>query len=84
MIGKFITARAGRAVSESLGGSGGTGAMLGAMVPILLPRLVRRLGPGGWLLVTAGTLALNRHRKKQARLGRVWTFPGAPDPLGSR
>ena len=80
MIGKLVTALAGRSVAKHVGGaaSGGTGAIIGAMLPVVLPRLARRLGPGGMIAVAVGGWALNRVRKEAEK--RAPTAAGTTTP----
>jgi hypothetical protein len=70
MLGRIISAFAGRSAARSLGGMGAgpLGAVAGAALPTLLPRLSRRLGPGGMIAAAVGGYALTKYmNKRQAR-----------------
>lgn len=70
MLGRIVSALAGRSAARSLGGAGAgpLGAIAGAALPALLPRLSRRLGPGGMIAAAVGGYALTKYlNKRQAR-----------------
>jgi hypothetical protein len=68
MIGRIIGAMAGaKAAEHSRNIGGATGALLGAVAVPLVPRLIRRLGPIGWIAAAAGGYALKRMNDKQAK-----------------
>ncbi len=58
MIGRLITALAGRSIARHAGGPGGgiTGAAIGAA----LPTLARRIGPMGMIAAAAGGYAVKK------------------------
>lgn len=62
MIGKVMTALAGRSIAQTLGGAaaGPAGAVIGAAVPVVLPRVARALGPMGMVGVAVGGLLFKR------------------------
>jgi NhaP-type Na+/H+ or K+/H+ antiporter len=73
MIGKIITAIAGRSVARTIGGAsaGPAGAMIGAALPVVLPALARRLGPIGMIAAAVGGMAFTRwlERRNERREG---------------
>ena len=71
MIGKVMTALAGRSIAQTLGGAaaGPAGAVIGAAVPVVLPRVARALGPVGMVGVAVGGLLFKRWLdRRNARL----------------
>jgi uncharacterized protein YqgC (DUF456 family) len=62
MIGKVVTALAGRTIARTVGGAaaGPAGAIIGAAVPIVLPRVARTLGPVGMIAAAVGGLLFTR------------------------
>jgi hypothetical protein len=71
MIGKVMTALAGRSIARTVGGAaaGPAGAVIGAAVPVVLPRLARTLGPAGMVGVAVGGLLFKRWLdRRNARL----------------
>lgn len=68
MIGKIVTAVAGRTVARSIGGAtaGPAGMIVGAALPIVLPRLAATLGPFGMVAAALGTLFFGRYLKRRA------------------
>ncbi len=78
MIGKLITAVAGGTIARSIGGvaAGPAGAVIGATVPVVLPRLARTLGPFGMIAVAAGSVVLGRYlERRHARRAAMKGFP---------
>ena len=65
MLGRLVSMMAGRSVARSVGGvaSGPAGAVVG----LLLPTVLRRLGPGGMLAAAIGGHVVRRAMKKAAR-----------------
>lgn len=68
MIGKIVTAMAGRTVARTIGGAaaGPTGMIVGAALPIVLPRIAATLGPFGMVAAAVGTLFFSRYMKRRA------------------
>lgn len=62
MIGRVMTALAGRALARNLGGraAGPVGTAAGFLVPMALPRLAAVLGPWGMVGAAAGAWAIKR------------------------
>lgn len=62
MIGKLITAYAGRSLARSVGGTvaGPVGAVIGAAAPAIVKQLSRRVGPVGILAAAAGGVMFTR------------------------
>ncbi len=62
MIGKIVTALAGRTIARTIGGAaaGPAGALIGAAIPVVLPRAARALGPVGMVAAAVGGLLFNR------------------------
>ncbi|QMW22601.1 hypothetical protein [Sandaracinobacteroides saxicola] len=79
MLGKIITALAGRSIARSVGGAsaGPTGAIIGAVVPTVLPRIARRLGPVGMIAAAAGGYALTKFLENRRK---VPVTPALPAP----
>jgi hypothetical protein len=67
MLGRIISALAGRSAARSIGGAGAgpMGAIAGAALPMLLPRLSRRFGPGGMIAAAVGGYALTKYMAKR-------------------
>lgn len=75
MIGRIISALAGRSIARSAGGmsAGPMGAVAGALLPTMLPRVARRMGPMGMIAAAAGGYALTKYMQKRradAAVGR--------------
>ena len=71
MIGKIVSAVAGRSVARTVGGSaaGPAGALIGAALPVVLPAFARRLGPAGMVAAAVGGLLFKRWlERRNARL----------------
>jgi uncharacterized protein YqgC (DUF456 family) len=68
MIGKIVTALAGRTIARTVGGAaaGPAGALIGAAVPLILPRAARALGPFGMLAAAVGGLLFTRWMDRRA------------------
>ena len=64
MLGRIITAAAGRSIARTVGGVAAGPA--GAVVGLLLPTVLRRLGPGGMLAAAIGGHVVRRAMKKAA------------------
>jgi len=62
MIGKIVTALAGRTIARTVGGAaaGPAGALIGAAIPAILPRAARALGPVGMVGAAVGGLLFSR------------------------
>jgi uncharacterized protein YqgC (DUF456 family) len=62
MIGKIVTALAGRTVARTIGGAsaGPAGAIIGAAIPVVLPRVARTLGPLGMVAAAIGGVMFTR------------------------
>ncbi len=67
MIGRFVSMMAGRSVARSMGGIAAGPA--GTVVGLMLPTVLRRLGPGGMLAAAVGGAVVRRAVKK-ARAAR--------------
>ena len=73
MIGKLVSALAGRSLARTIGGvsAGPLGAAVGLAVPVLLPTVARRLGPLGMVAAAVGSVAfarwMERREVRQAR-----------------
>jgi uncharacterized protein YqgC (DUF456 family) len=68
MIGKLVTALAGRTLARTVGGAaaGPAGAIIGATLPVLLPQIARRLGPIGMVAAAVGGYAFTRYLERRA------------------
>jgi hypothetical protein len=81
MIGKILTAIAGRSIARSVGGAsaGPAGAIIGATLPLVLPQIARRFGPAGMVGLAVGGVAFTRwlERRAQRRMDEI--MPRAPD-----
>lgn len=62
MLGRLISMMAGRSVARSVGGVAAGPA--GTVVGILLPTVLRRLGPGGMVAAAIGGAVVRRAIKK--------------------
>jgi hypothetical protein len=73
MLGKLIGAIAGaQAAEHTRKVGGGSGAVLGAVAAPLVTRLVRRMGPLGWIAAGVGAYAYKRYNEKpKTRRGRT-------------
>lgn len=62
MIGKIVTAIAGRSIARTVGGAaaGPAGALIGAAIPVVLPRAARALGPVGMVAAAVGGVLFTR------------------------
>lgn len=67
MIGRIISALAGRSIARNAGGmsAGPMGAVAGMLLPTLLPRMARRMGPMGMIAAAAGGYALTKYMQKR-------------------
>jgi uncharacterized protein YqgC (DUF456 family) len=92
MIGKIVSAIAGRSFARTLGGTaaGPAGAVIGAALPVVLPAVARRLGPAGMVVAAVGgmlfTRWLERRNARQKEQAEVLASlpPRAPEAvLGS-
>lgn len=63
MIGKLLTAAAGRSIARTIGGAsaGPAGAVIGAAAPAMIPAIARRLGPGGMVAAAVGGMLFKRY-----------------------
>lgn len=92
MIGKIVTALAGRTIARTVGGAaaGPAGALIGAAIPVVLPRAARALGPVGMVAAAVGGLLFSRWlERRNARLAAEAATAGLPPRapeavLGSR
>lgn len=85
MIGKIVTALAGRTIARTVGGSaaGPAGALIGAAIPVILPRAARALGPVGMVAAAVGGLLFTRwlgrrNDRKAAGATTASVAPGVP------
>ncbi len=62
MLGKVISAVAGRSIARTVGGAaaGPAGAVVGMAVPVILPRVARTLGPLGMVAAAVGGVLFTR------------------------
>lgn len=69
MIGKLITAYAGRSLARAVGGvsAGPMGAVLGAALPAVVTQAARRMSPVGVAVVVMGGTALLKYVSRSAR-----------------
>jgi uncharacterized protein YqgC (DUF456 family) len=93
MIGKIVTALAGRTIARTVGGAaaGPAGALIGAAIPVVLPRAARALGPVGMIAAAVGGLLFTRwlerrnERKVLEATGTAGLPPRRPEAvLGNR
>lgn len=71
MIGKIVSAVAGRSVARTIGGTaaGPAGAVIGVALPVVLPAFARRLGPAGMVAAAVGGVLFTRWlERRNARL----------------
>lgn len=64
MLGRIVAMMAGRSIGRSVGGIAAGPA--GAVVGLLLPTVLRRLGPGGMIAAAIGGHVVRRAMKKAA------------------
>lgn len=85
MIGKVVTAIAGRSVARTIGGAsaGPAGAIIGAALPVVLPRMARALGPMGMLVAAVGGMLFKRwmSRRKERQAALASLPPRAPEAM---
>ena len=62
MLGRIVTMFAGRSLARSVGGAASGPA--GAVVGLLLPTVLRRLGPGGMIAAAVGGAVVRRAVRK--------------------
>ena len=68
MLGKLIGAIAGAQAAEHTSKmGGGSGAVLGAVAAPIVTRLVRRMGPLGWIAAGVGAYVLKRYNEQPQR-----------------
>jgi uncharacterized protein YqgC (DUF456 family) len=91
MIGKIVTALAGRTIARTVGGAaaGPAGALIGAAIPVILPRAARALGPFGMIAAAVGGLLFTRWMDRRADRKVLGATTGLPQRsprtvLGSR
>jgi uncharacterized protein YqgC (DUF456 family) len=62
MIGKLLSAVAGQSIARTVGGAGAgpVGAVVGGLVPTVLPFVARRLGPAGMVAAAVGSYVVAR------------------------
>lgn len=88
MIGKMISAVAGRSIAQTMGGAaaGPAGAIIGLAVPVILPRVARALGPLGMIAAAVGgvmfTRWLERRNARKEAETKLLAAPGAAGPAG--
>lgn len=63
MIGRIVSALAGRSIARNVGSP--AGGMRGAAIGAALPTLMRRMGPMGMIAAAAGGYAVKRMLDKQ-------------------
>jgi len=81
MIGKIVSALAGRSLARSLGGAaaGPAGAVIGAAAPVVVSHMARRMSPLRMVALAAGGIALVRYVGRHRRADSV-SSEGAPRP----
>jgi hypothetical protein len=83
MIGKLLSAAAGQSIARTVGGAGAgpVGAIVGGLVPTVLPWVARRLGPAGMVAAAVGSFvvarAIARQNEKKTASGNVPPPPRA-------
>jgi hypothetical protein len=82
MIGKIVSALAGRSVARTFAGrsAGPAGALVGAALPVLIPFLARRFGPIGMVGVAVGGALFTRWMERRAEREKAAAATGAPAP----
>ena len=81
MIGKLISAVAGRSIARTVGGvaAGPAGAVIGLAVPLILPRVARTLGPLGMIAAAVGGVMFTRWlERRNARIAAEQKLLPAP------
>ena len=82
MIGKIVTALAGRTIARTVGGAaaGPAGALIGAAIPVVLPRAARALGPVGMVAAAVGGLLFTRwlERRNERKVVEATATAGLP------
>ncbi|MFN7397587.1 MAG: hypothetical protein ACK5SX_00655 [Sandaracinobacter sp.] len=82
MIGKIVTALAGRTIARTVGGAaaGPAGALIGAAIPVMLPRVARALGPVGMVAAAVGGLLFTRwlERRNERKAIAAAAIAGMP------
>jgi hypothetical protein len=78
MLGKLIGAIAGaQAAEHTRKMGGGSGAVLGVVAVPIVTRLVRRMGPLGWIAAGVSAYVLKRYNEQPKTGGRRKTRPRA-------
>lgn len=83
MIGKILSAVAGQSIARTVGGAGAgpIGAVVGGLVPTVLPWVARRLGPAGMVAAAVGSFvvaqAIARQNARKTASGSVPPPPQA-------
>jgi uncharacterized protein YqgC (DUF456 family) len=86
MIGKIVSALAGRSIAQTVGGAsaGPAGALVGAAIPLVLPRIARTLGPVGMIAAAVGGVLFTRWlERRNARLAADATIGGRASGPGA-
>ena len=84
MIGKIVSAVAGRSFARTIGGTaaGPAGALIGAALPVVLPAVARRMGPAGMVVAAVGGLVfsrwLERRNARRAAVAKAKALAGLP------
>lgn len=82
MIGKIVSAVAGRSFARTIGGTaaGPAGALIGAALPVVLPAVARRMGPVGMVAAAVGGLLFSRwlERRNARRQAQAEALAGLP------
>ena len=65
MLGRIVTMFAGRSLARSVGGTAAGPA--GAIIGVLLPTVLRRLGPGGMIAAAVGGALVRRVVRRTPR-----------------
>lgn len=69
MLGRIISMVAGRSIARTVGGAASGPA--GAVIGVLLPTVLRRMGPQGMLVAALGGYVVKRAMKKAAPTSRA-------------
>lgn len=78
MIGRIVSALAGRSIARNVGTT--AGGLRGAAIGAALPTVMRRMGPVGMIAAAAGGYAvkrmLDKRRAQQAKIGGTTPYSG--------
>jgi len=66
MLGRIVTMFAGRSIARTVGGAASGPA--GAVIGVLLPTVLRRMGPQGMIVAALGGYVVKRAMKRNAAI----------------